>query len=134
MTLDYEKKQISREKYSLTSFQVAIQNSIYYNKEEDDKGMYRASIISSYLIDYYIPFLPLDKLHIKKCIEAEFERHKYVNINPIALLSYIDLVAARQIYEPTGTEKFASGGCKKVPFLVRTFINQIKRHYIKQEL
>ena len=95
--------------------------------------MYRESIISSHLIDTYIPFLPLEKLHVKKCIEAEFQKYKFEDVEAIRLLNDIDVVADQLIYEPRGIEKFASSGCKRVPNLVRNLIVE-NRYLTKQEL
>jgi len=36
-------------------------------------GLMKSEIIDSHIIDYYVPFLPLEKVHVIKCIEAEFE-------------------------------------------------------------
>jgi hypothetical protein len=95
--------------------------------------MYRASIISSHLIDTFIPFLPLEKLHVKKCIEAEFQKYKFQDDKVIRLHADIDSVANQLIYEPAGIEKFASSGCKKIPNLVRNLI--VENQYLtKQEL
>lgn len=38
-------------------------------------GLQKASIIESHLIDHYIPFLPLEKEHVKKCIIEEYGKY-----------------------------------------------------------
>lgn len=42
-----------------------------------DGGLKNAGIIKSSLVDHFIPFLPLEKIHVKKCIVTEFGKfHK----------------------------------------------------------
>lgn len=37
-------------------------------------GLKNAGIITSSLIDHFVPFLPLEKRHIEKCVRKQFER------------------------------------------------------------
>lgn len=39
-----------------------------------DGGLKGASVIKSGLIDHYLPFLPLERRHVEKCVRAEFEK------------------------------------------------------------
>ena len=98
-------------------------------KEENDKGLWHASIIDSYLIDYYVPFLPLEREHVKNCIRAELKNYNSsmnfkLNTEYIITESDIDQIADEHVYEPPGYKKYSSSGCKRVPFLVRTFISK----------
>lgn len=43
-------------------------------------GLKKASIITSGLIDHYIPFLPLERRHIASCVRVEFEK---LNVDPV---------------------------------------------------
>jgi len=36
-------------------------------------GLKKSSIINSHIIDFYVPFLPLEKVHVLQCIEAELK-------------------------------------------------------------
>lgn len=38
-------------------------------------GLKKSRLIDSHVIDHYVPFLPLEKMHVKQCIEAEL-RHQ----------------------------------------------------------
>lgn len=44
----------------------------------NDGGLKEASIITSGLIDHYIPFLPLEKNHIEDCVRAEYKKIDHV--------------------------------------------------------
>lgn len=36
-------------------------------------GLKKSRLIDSHIIDHYVPFLPLEKKHVKQCIEAELK-------------------------------------------------------------
>lgn len=36
-------------------------------------GLQKSSIIDSHVIDFFVPFLPLEKVHVEQCIEAELK-------------------------------------------------------------
>ena len=143
MTLNFDKQQVDRNHFEVKLFQSEIQNSIYHNKEENNKGLWHASIIDSYLIDYYVPFLPLERDHVRNCIKAEFRNYNLTTnagltrsgrelnyeITDIELEQLVD----EHVYEPPGYTKYSSSGCKRVPFLVRTFISR-KNYRILDEL
>lgn len=38
-------------------------------------GFEKAAVIAQHLIDYYIPFLPLEQSHVEKCALSEFRLH-----------------------------------------------------------
>lgn len=40
-----------------------------------ENGLYRTRLIDRVLIDYFIPFLPMERKHIMQCIQAEAQRH-----------------------------------------------------------
>lgn len=97
--------------------------------------MWRASIIDSYLIDFYIPFLPLERKHVRQCVKAEMGKYKFVDKMRSQLNNEedIDSVVEALVYEPIGYEKFSSSGCKKIPNLVRNLIVE-KEYHILDEL
>ncbi|KAH8287274.1 hypothetical protein KR054_005147, partial [Drosophila jambulina] len=39
-----------------------------------DGGLKQTALIDSHVIDHFIPFLPMEKAHVVKCLEAEFRR------------------------------------------------------------
>lgn len=109
---------------------------LFFHEEKDNKGLYHASIIESHLIDFYIPFLPLEKIHIKKCIRTELLKHtfsdqEYYEKNQLEI--DIDKIADEINYEPSGYNKFASSGCKRISNLVRNLI-AVKKYKIKDEM
>lgn len=149
LTLSLDKQGIHRNDFDLKVFQNEIQNSIYHNKgikinkyllkiseknfilEENEKGLWHASIIDSYLIDFYVPFLPLERDHVRRCILSEFRNYNYSTnetrngaaSSPNRVTDTdVESIVDEHIFEPPGYTKYSSSGCKRVPFLVRTFI------------
>ena len=96
--------------------------------------MGRSKLIESFLIDYFVPFLPLERQHVKQCAKAEISKYKFLNgqqYDQRQLELDTDFVADEMLYEPSGYNKFSSAGCKRVPQLVRKLI--VERGY-KEEL
>ena len=142
MTLNLDKKGIDRRDFQVKQFQTEIQKSIYHNKENNNKGLWHASIIDSYLIDFYVPFLPLERDHVKSCIRAEFKNYNLTAskvtrsgraLNYEVTEHELEQIVDEHVYEPPGYMKYSSSGCKRVPFLVRTFISK-KNYRILDEL
>lgn len=69
------RKNLSREQTTLNNFEEVLE-LVVFNKEG---GLQFSKPIEKSLIDHYIPFLPLEKKHIRQCIDAEFQR---LNIRP----------------------------------------------------
>ena len=127
MTLNFDKQVKDRNDFEIKLFQSEIQNSIYHHKEDNEKGLWHASIIDSYLIDFYVPFLPLERDHVRNCIRAEFKNYNITskaNVNYIITDNEIEQIVDEHVYEPPGYKKYSTSGCKRVPFLVRTFISR----------
>lgn len=59
-----------REQTSIHDYERILEAAAY----NVDGGLQNAGIIKSSLIDHFVPFLPLEKRHVMKCIRREFER------------------------------------------------------------
>lgn len=64
-----------REDTKMSHFEQILEKAAY-NLEG---GLKKTSLIEAHVIDHFIPFLPLEKSHVYKCIEREFKRW---NISP----------------------------------------------------
>jgi hypothetical protein len=81
-----------------------------------------------------VPFLPLEREHVRNCIRAEFRNYKISAADQLAVAdggaAYqvtdydIEQIVDEHVFEPPGYKKYSSSGCKRVPFLVRTFISK----------
>ena len=75
-------------------------------------GLQHSSIIDRSLIDVYIPFLPLEKSHVRQCVNREINER---GIEKTQLpLNFADQVVAELPFWPKDTQVFASAGCKRV--------------------
>lgn len=59
-----------REQTHINNFEKIAEAGAYNVKG----GLKNTGLITSSLIDHFVPFLPLEKRHIEKCIVAEFTR------------------------------------------------------------
>ncbi|XP_059612418.1 torsin-like protein [Phlebotomus argentipes] len=95
----------SREETELHLFEKITEMSLY----NSNGALMKSGSIEKALIDHFIPFLPLEQRHVKKCIEAEFAR---VGLpNPTS--EQINDVLKDVTYEKEQSF-FATHGCKKL--------------------
>lgn len=137
LTLNLDRNNVKRQDFELKTFQKTIQQLVYYNKDNsENKGLFHASIVDSYLIDFYIPFLPLERSHVKKCISSELNKHNLrnrENYDKNHLQADLDYIADEMVYEPPGLNRYSTSGCKRVPSLVRNLIAE-KEYPLNDEL
>ncbi|XP_017156116.1 torsin-like protein [Drosophila miranda] len=102
-----------REDIRLSDYESLLQRAAY----NMDGGLKKTSLIEAYVIDHYIPFLPLEKAHVLKCVEAEFQRWEKTPdrniINDILSSMSYDRIHAL----------FVSSGCKTLEKKVAMAIN-----------
>lgn len=94
-----------REETKVSDFENILERGAY----NLDGGMKQASLIEAHVIDHFIPFLPLEKSHVARCLEEEFKRwHK----NPDAQI--INNIINEHVSFEKKTGLFATSGCKKL--------------------
>lgn len=72
-------------------------------------GLSAAQIVDQHLVDYYIPFLPLEKKHVKMCAAIELKK---LGRHPSE--EDLNAVAKELEYYPKAYEIFSVSGCKNV--------------------
>lgn len=72
-------------------------------------GFQFSELLSSELVDLYVPFLPLEKRHVRQCIEAELN-HRGIQKSK----EFINNIADELIYSPKEIELFSVSGCKRI--------------------
>lgn len=72
-------------------------------------GFWHSSLIDRNLIDYFVPFLPLEYRHVKMCIRAEMQARGHVPDEDI-----ITRVADEMTFFPKDERVFSDKGCKTV--------------------
>ena len=63
-----------REELTMKDLESVIGLSVFNSKEG---GLKRSSIIDHHQIDHFVPFLPLERTHVKKCVE-DYLREKRI--------------------------------------------------------
>ena len=75
-----------------------------------DGGFNSSDLIFLSLIDFFIPFLPLERKHVKECVKVVLQEFSQ-SVNDDKLVNEI---ANELQYFPEGDEIFSSTGCKSV--------------------
>lgn len=72
-------------------------------------GFWHSSLIDRNLIDYFVPFLPLEYKHLKMCIRNEMQSRGYEVDEDI-----VTKVAEEMTFFPKEERVFSDKGCKTV--------------------
>ena len=103
--LDHWRKGKKREDLTIKQMDDVI-NKGAFNQEG---GLRHSQLILHNLIDYFIPFLPLERKHIKQCVMADLEAKK------MPLSEEVANQVVKELQYFTEDEKvFSKSGCKKV--------------------
>lgn len=86
-----------------------MDNIINLGAFNEKGGFWHTSLIDKHLIDYFVPFLPLERSHIKECARVDLiaKNHTYDE-------DLLNKIADEMLYFPTDTKIFSKSGCKKV--------------------
>ncbi|XP_053328805.1 torsin-1B [Spea bombifrons] len=106
-TLDFWKAGKSREDLQLKDFENVLSIGMFNNI---NSGFWHSSLIDKNLIDFFVPFLPLELKHVKMCVLAEMKERGFVPDEDVAVR-----VANEMTYYPKDLNLFSDKGCKTVP-------------------
>lgn len=115
MTLESRKNGQNREDILLKDVEPLIKKGVFNKKS----GLHESKIIKNNLVDYYVPFLPLERKHVELCARDELKRLGYRATDHL-----IKRVADEMKYYPSDTELFSSTGCKRVSEKVLLVISE----------
>ena len=79
-------------------------------------GLWHSQLISNHLITAFIPFLPLEKEHVRACIRDDIvKKYKQIFRNSDAVPEeYVDEVMQELKFYPSTEQVFSVTGCKRV--------------------
>ena len=92
-------------------------------------GLQYSRMIEKNLVDVFVPFLPLERKHVKICVRNELERRNVVNwtedkvdffifyflyLTCLLIFYKVDFVADQLTYWPPEIKLFSTSGCKRV--------------------
>ncbi|XP_069604201.1 torsin-1B-like [Ranitomeya imitator] len=95
-----------REDLELKDVENVLSVELFNNK---NSGFWHSGLIEKNLIDYFVPFLPLEFRHVKKCVLAELRLRGLHENETLA-----SLVAYEMTYLPKERKLFSDKGCKTV--------------------
>lgn len=75
-------------------------------------GLQKSLIIDKSLIDIYVPFLPLEQIHVRQCIERELKLREIQEDDIIGEVS--EQILSDMLFWPEETQLYSSTGCKRV--------------------
>ncbi|CAL7947976.1 unnamed protein product [Xylocopa violacea] len=86
-----------------------FENLISIGAFNEKGGFYRSDTIDSSVIDHYVPFLPLEEAHVKKCLKKAFANR---GINPSN--DMIEEGLSYVTFGPPPHNLYATAGCKRL--------------------
>ena len=82
-------------------------------------GLFESLMITSDSIDFYVPFLPLEKKHVVRCIKEAFDELKTKPTKDL-----IDEVLQELRFGPEAEKLFSNSGCKRVAQIVGRIVTR----------
>ncbi|MBN3299847.1 TOR1B protein, partial [Amia calva] len=87
-----------------------LMTSLTHNLSKNEKsGFWHSSLTGNNLVDFYIPFLPLEHKHVRMCVLAEMEARKLKLDEKLA-----NNIANKLNYFPEKERMFSVTGCKAI--------------------
>ncbi|KAK3099256.1 hypothetical protein FSP39_001712 [Pinctada imbricata] len=111
-TLKYWQDSRSREDIRLLDMENMVTKAALNTKTS---GLYHSDVLIKHLVTAYIPFLPLERRHVRDCIKDYLVAKRYYKRRSSVPDSVVREVADELTYFPRGIEVFSSTGCKRVP-------------------
>jgi len=112
-----------REEISLKEMEEIIRDSAF----NEEGGLKTSRLIEKHLIDYFVPFLPLERKHIILCFK-DYLRSRGVDITR----EQIETLADSLHYFPKGSPIYSVSGCKQVEqradFFLSDFMRDLHHH------
>uniref|UniRef100_A0A8C3J252 Torsin n=1 Tax=Calidris pygmaea TaxID=425635 RepID=A0A8C3J252_9CHAR len=106
IALDYWRSLKRREDIPVKELQSLLSEEIFRNK---NSGFFHSQLIEKNLIDYFIPFLPLEYKHVRECVRQELR----VQGHPEDEDLIVEIALAMTDY-PREERLYSSKGCKTV--------------------
>ena len=104
IVFDHWKQGNKRESLTIKDMDAIVSHRAF---NDQDGGLWHGELIRHNLIDFFIPFLPLEKSHVKKCIKFELIKKGKTVTEDI-----INRVANSLQYDQENI--FSKSGCKKI--------------------
>ncbi|PWA24153.1 hypothetical protein CCH79_00016250 [Gambusia affinis] len=103
-----------RDEIKPSDLQDVVQQSVYSNKTS---GLYLSSIVQQNLITRFVPFLPLTRTHVERCVRAQLCQRGSCNRDDV-----VEAVGGDMTYDPAEGHYFSTTGCKAVAAKISFFL------------
>ncbi|XP_066581341.1 torsin-1A-like [Prorops nasuta] len=121
--IGYWEKGFVRQNLKLSHFENLVTQGAFNEKG----GFYRSDTILSSVIDHYVPFLPLEEEHVRKCIKRAFAERQY-NPSEEDILEVLTHVT----FDPPPHNLYSKSGCKRIDSKINLII--YRSHYQNKEI
>uniref|UniRef100_A0A8C2C7U7 Torsin n=1 Tax=Cyprinus carpio TaxID=7962 RepID=A0A8C2C7U7_CYPCA len=108
VALDFWRDGREREEIKLKDIETALSISIFNNK---NSGFWHTSLIDNNLVDFFVPFLPLEYKHVIQCGLAEMARKGYLFPNKKVV---VKMARDLNYFPKEGKCVFSMQGCKVI--------------------
>ncbi|XP_064325071.1 torsin-1A [Phalacrocorax carbo] len=114
IALDYWRRLKRREDISVNKLQSVLSEEILRMR---NSGFFQSQLIQKNLIDYFVPFLPLECKHVRECVREELRAQGHPEDEEL-----VTKVASEMIDYPSEERLYSSKGCKTVASRVTLII------------
>lgn len=109
-TITHWHNNLKRESITLKEMEEVIRLPALNNKS----GLWHSELILKNLITAYVPFLPLERKHVKQCIRDGLVRKGYYKNQEEISDAKVQEIADELMYYPEGVLIFSTTGCKRI--------------------
>lgn len=106
IALDYWRRLKRREDITVKELQSLLAEEIFRNR---NSGFFQSQLIQKNLIDYFIPFLPLEYKHVRECVREELRLQGHPEDEDL-----ITEIASAMTDYPSEERLYSRKGCKSV--------------------
>ncbi|XP_029367036.1 prosalusin [Echeneis naucrates] len=103
-----------REEIKLADLQKDIEQTLYNN---NTSGFFQSRIIQQNLVTCFVPFLPLSRRHVERCVHSQLCQQGSCGRSDV-----VEAVGGNMIYSPIQGQYFSTTGCKAVPAKINFFL------------
>ncbi|XP_077986795.1 torsin-1A-like [Glandiceps talaboti] len=114
-TYNYWKEGKKREEITVKE----MDELLHVNAFNEEGGLWHSGLIEKHLIDFFVPFLPMERSHVMKCIEDDLNAKGHPKDKNI-----IRQVADELQYFPPDSKLYSKSGCKRVSQKVDLIIGE----------
>lgn len=103
---------------SLTHLEPLVENGAF----NEAGGLQYSRMIEKSLVDVFVPFLPLERQHVKTCVRNELEKRSVENWTE----EMVESVADQLVYWPSDLKLFSVSGCKRIAQKIDLLVEELE--------